>query len=282
MREMACDAPVRGFSKNNEDFFVAQHDVKVDSMSKVVTAIGVVLLLIVIGYMAKSLMNTIERGSTKGEVAIAPTAPAAPAPSAPAAEAPAAAPAAAPAVAAAAGDAAAGQAKYATCAACHGANGEGSGAFPKLAGLSAADAESKLKKYRAGEQVGPMTSMMAPNAASLSDADIANLAAHIATFGGAAAAPAAGAPAAPAAAVAGDVAAGKTKYAACAACHGANGEGQGMFPKVAGQSAADLAAKLKKYRAGETVGPNSAMMAPNAAGLSDDDIADLSAYIASL
>ncbi|MGB9670949.1 MAG: c-type cytochrome [Halothiobacillaceae bacterium] len=261
---------------------MAQHDVKVDSMAKVVTALGMVLLLIAVGYMAKSLMNTIARGSTKGEVVTAPAAPVAP----PAAEAPAAAApaAAAPAAAAATGDAAAGAAKYATCAACHGANGEGSGAFPKLAGLSASDVEGKLKKYRAGEQVGPMTSMMAPNAASLSDADIANLAAHIASFGGAAAASAAAAPAAaaPAAAAAGDVAAGKTKFAACASCHGRNGEGQGMFPRVAGQSAADLAAKLKKYRAGETVGPNSAMMAPNAAGLSDGDIADLSAYIASL
>lgn len=271
---------------------MAQHDVKVDSMAKVITAIGAVLLLIVVGYMAKSLMNTIERGSTKGEVAVAPAAPAAPAAEAPAAAAPeaapaAAAPAAAPAAAAAAaGDAAAGAAKYASCAACHGANGEGAGAFPKLAGLSAADAEDKLKKYRAGEQVGPMTSMMAPNAAGLSDADIANLAAHIASFGGAAAAPAAEAPAAEAAAApaaaAGDVAAGKAKFAACAACHGMNGEGQGMFPKVAGQSADVLADKLKKYRAGETVGPMSAMMAPNASGLSDADIADLSAYMASL
>ncbi|MDM7323359.1 MAG: c-type cytochrome [Gammaproteobacteria bacterium] len=252
---------------------MAQHDVKVDSMAKVVTALGVVLLLIVVGYMAKSLMNTIERGSTKGQVMTAPAAPATPVAEVPAA----AAPAAAPAAAAAASDAAAGQAKYATCAACHGANGEGSGVFPKLAGLSASDVEGKLKKYRAGEQVGPMTSMMAPNAANLSDADIANLAAHSASVGGAAATPAA-----PAAAAAGDVAAGKAKYATCAACHGANGEGQGMFPKVAGQSAADLAAKLKKYRAGETVGPNSAMMAPNAAALSDGDIADLSAYLASL
>ena len=264
---------------------MAQHDVKVDSMAKVVTAVGAVLLLIVVGYMVQSLLNTVDRNSTKGEVATAPAAPAASeapaAAAAPAAEAPAAAPAAA-----AAGDAAAGKAKYATCAACHGANGEGSGAFPKLAGLSAADAEGKLKKYRAGEQVGPMTSMMAPNAASLSDADIANLAAHIAAFGGAApaaaAAPAEAAPAAASAGGAGDVAAGKAKYATCAACHGMNAEGQGIFPKLAGQSAADLSSKLKKYRAGEQVGPMTAMMAPNASSLSDGDIMDLSAYIASL
>jgi cytochrome c553 len=80
-----------------------------------------------------------------------------------------------------AGDVAAGQAAYASCAGCHGAAGEG-GAFPKLAGLSAEDAASKLKMYRAGEQVGPMTGVMAPNAASLSDADIDNLAAFIASL----------------------------------------------------------------------------------------------------
>ncbi len=260
---------------------MAQHDVKVDSMAKVVTAVGAVLLLIVVGYMVQSLLNTVDRNSTKGEVAVAPAAPteAPAATAAPAAEAT----STAPVAAAAAGDAAAGKAKYATCAACHGAHGEGSGAFPKLAGLSAADAEGKLKKYRAGEQLGPMTSMMAPNAASLSDADIGNLAAHIAAFGGAApAAPAEAAPVVAAAGGAGDVAAGKTRYASCAACHGMNAEGQGMFPKLSGQSVADLASKLKKYRAGEQVGPMTAMMAPNASGLSDGDIDNLSAYIASL
>ena len=81
---------------------------------------------------------------------------------------------------------------------------------------------------------------------------------------------------------AGDVAAGKAKYATCAACHGMNAEGQGIFPKLVGQSAADLSSKLKKYRAGEQVGPMTAMMTPNASGLSDGDIDDLSAYIASL
>ena len=78
--------------QNNEDFFVAQHDVKVDSMAKVVTAVGAVLLLIVAGYMVQSLLNTVDRNSTKGEVATAPAAPAATeAPAAAAAEAPAAA-----------------------------------------------------------------------------------------------------------------------------------------------------------------------------------------------
>ncbi|QCU90583.1 c-type cytochrome [Thiomicrorhabdus sediminis] len=81
--------------------------------------------------------------------------------------------------AAQAGDATAGQAAYATCIGCHGGAAEG-GVGPKLAGQAAADIVAKLQKYKAGEQVGPMTSMMAPMAAGLSDADMENIAAYVA------------------------------------------------------------------------------------------------------
>lgn len=85
------------------------------------------------------------------------------------------------------------------------------------------------------------------------------------------------------AAVAGDAAAGKALFAGqCASCHGANAEGQGMFPKLAGQSAADITAKLNAYKAGEQVGPMTSMMAPMATGLSDADIANVAAYVSSL
>ncbi len=79
--------------------------------------------------------------------------------------------------AAQAADASAGQSAYATCIGCHGAAGEG-GVGPKLAGNDAADVIAKLNAYKNGEQVGPMTSMMAPMAAGLSDADIENIAAY--------------------------------------------------------------------------------------------------------
>jgi cytochrome c553 len=79
-----------------------------------------------------------------------------------------------------------------------------------------------------------------------------------------------------------DVEAGKAKYASCVSCHGAQGQGQAIFPKLTGKSAADTAALLKKYRAGEQVGANTALMAPQAKGLSDDDIANLAAYIETL
>ena len=81
--------------------------------------------------------------------------------------------------AAQAGDATAGQAAYATCIGCHGAAGEG-GVGPKLAGVAPSETVAKLKAYKAGEQVGPMTSMMAPMAAGLSDADMENIAAYVA------------------------------------------------------------------------------------------------------
>jgi cytochrome c len=81
---------------------------------------------------------------------------------------------------------------------------------------------------------------------------------------------------------AGDVEAGKAKYVTCMACHGPAGQGQAIFPAVAGKDAEELAAKLTAYRAGEQVGPNTALMAPHAQALSDEDIANLAAYMASL
>lgn len=82
-------------------------------------------------------------------------------------------------MAAQAGNVQAGQAAYSTCMGCHGAGGEG-GVGPAVKGKDQATLVDLMKKYRAGEQVGPMSAMMAPMAASLSDADIENLAAYMA------------------------------------------------------------------------------------------------------
>jgi cytochrome c553 len=76
---------------------------------------------------------------------------------------------------------------------------------------------------------------------------------------------------------------GRIKYGSiCAGCHGKNGEGAGMFPKVAGQSAEALAAKLRDYKAGKQMGEQTAMMAANAQNLSEEDIDALAAYMAKL
>lgn len=76
-----------------------------------------------------------------------------------------------------------GPAKYtASCASCHGANGAGMGAFPKVAGLTADVVKSRLADYKAGKQVGPQSAVMMPIASMLSDAEVEALATHIASL----------------------------------------------------------------------------------------------------
>jgi len=78
-------------------------------------------------------------------------------------------------------DAAAGKAKAAVCAACHGANGIAlMPSYPNLAGQNEPYLVSSLKAYRGKQRNGGMAAIMQMQAASLSDEDIDNLAAHFA------------------------------------------------------------------------------------------------------
>lgn len=77
----------------------------------------------------------------------------------------------------------------------------------------------------------------------------------------------------------GDAEAGKTRAAACAACHGPQGNMESdQFPKLAGQGAPYLYEQLKLFKSGER---QNAIMAGQAAGLSEDDMKNLAAYYAS-
>lgn len=81
-------------------------------------------------------------------------------------------------------------------------------------------------------------------------------------------------------AMAQDTAAGKTKAAVCAACHGAEGVSViPDYPNLAGQKVKYLESSIKAYRDGQR---KHAVMSPMAAGLSDADILDLAAYFAAL
>jgi cytochrome c553 len=68
---------------------------------------------------------------------------------------------------------------------------------------------------------------------------------------------------------------------ACAQCHAYNGasDGSGAFPRIAGQSAFYLAKELRDYAS--RIRTN-AVMTPIAKALSSDDIADVTAYYASI
>lgn len=74
---------------------------------------------------------------------------------------------------------------------------------------------------------------------------------------------------------------GEAKYAACGACHGAQGGG-GVGPALAGQTVEYIVGRLNQYKAGEKVGNQSNLMWGQAAGLSDQDMNELAEYIATL
>ena len=74
----------------------------------------------------------------------------------------------------------------------------------------------------------------------------------------------------------GDAKAGKAKSLTCQACHGLDGKSVAPdYPNLAGQYASYMEKALRDYRDGRRTNP---IMAPMAAGLSDQDIKDLAAW----
>ena len=78
-------------------------------------------------------------------------------------------------------DVVSGKIKYASCGACHGAQGQG-GVGPKLAGQKAEVIVNKLTTYKNKGQIGAQSQLMWGIAAGLSPADIANIAAYTSTL----------------------------------------------------------------------------------------------------
>lgn len=80
-----------------------------------------------------------------------------------------------------------------------------------------------------------------------------------------------------------DIGAGRAKGLTCAGCHGAVGARNTYpgfrIPKIGGQSATYIAASLRAYRDGLREHPT---MEAQAGTMSDEDIKNISAYIASL
>lgn len=78
---------------------------------------------------------------------------------------------------------------------------------------------------------------------------------------------------------AGDPVAGKEKSQICASCHGADGNSvMGDWPKLAGQGAKYIETQLAAFKSGDR---KNDLMAPMAANLSEQDMADLAAYFSS-
>ena len=78
----------------------------------------------------------------------------------------------------------------------------------------------------------------------------------------------------------GDKEAGEARYnQTCIACHGPAGKGAASYPKISGNDISYTTSKLETYRNGIEVGPNSALMIMMAKPLTDEEIANLAAYL---
>ena len=148
-----------------------------------------------------------------------------------------------------AGDAAVGATLYTTCAACHGASGEGNLALnaPKLAGQNGAYLIRQLGNFKhgmRGAQPNDVYGMqMVPFAGMLADdAAVRNLVAYIGTL-----------PDQPApSTIVGDARRGAKLFGTCAACHGASGLGIEATngPRLAHMSDWYLARQLTNFKEG--------------------------------
>ena len=71
----------------------------------------------------------------------------------------------------------------------------------------------------------------------------------------------------------------RSLWAGCAACHGAEGQGMGPFPKLAGQSSAYIVDRLNTYKNKGQVGSMSATMWAQAGMLSADQMDQIGKFI---
>ncbi len=71
----------------------------------------------------------------------------------------------------------------------------------------------------------------------------------------------------------------RSLWAGCAACHGQNGEGMGIFPKLAGQNSDYIVGRLNAYKNREEIGNMSSTMWAQAGMLSDSDINTIGKFI---
>jgi cytochrome c553 len=178
-------------------------------------------------------------------------------------------------------DANAGAKKVDMCIGCHNIPGY-QGSFPeiyhvpKIAGQNAKYIVAALTEYKKGDRKHPT---MHAVATSLSDQDIADVAAYYERLGKGAAAP--DKPADPPQSVAKLLA-----QANCASCHGANFSKpiDPSYPKLAGQYADYLYAALKAYQTDGNphIGRNNAIMMGMARPFTHVEIKEIAGYLASL
>ena len=171
------------------------------------------------------------------------------------------------------GDAGRGAVLAYTCIGCHGVdtavNAYPTYHVPKLGGQNGDYIEVALQGYRAGTR-DHMT--MQAQAASLSDQDIADLAAH---FSGLSHQPATGISNADA----DEIQLGQEKSMTCQACHGTDGKSQSsQWPNLGGQHKSYLLEALRQYQRADRT---DAVMGPLVSQLDEETLEQLASFYAS-
>lgn len=166
------------------------------------------------------------------------------------------------------------------CAACHGADGNSaSPANPSLAGQGAEYLNKQLVNFKSGERKSPV---MAGMVASLSPADMKNLAAYFSEKQ----AKTSTAKDREKALLGQKIYRGGVQGSgvpACASCHGANGQGIPIqFPRLAGQHAGYTLDQLNKFRTGERANDAAKMMRVIASKMTPQEMEAVAQYIQGL
>ena len=169
------------------------------------------------------------------------------------------------------------------CALCHNLNGIGRTArFPHLAGQRSAYIQKQLKDFRAGHRANDNGQMVTIVEAELSTDNVSKVADYFASL----------APPEPVESDAGseDLAEGKRLFhkgrpagglPACAVCHGASKPEIAYAPHLTAQHARYVAKQLDDFKSGARKNDATGTMARIAAQLSDRDIKNIAAYVAS-
>ncbi len=168
------------------------------------------------------------------------------------------------------------------CSACHGVDGNStSPKYPKLAGQQKEYFVAQVKAFRdkTRKDADAHTDMWAISA-TLDDATAVKLAEYFASQK-----PAPGAPGDPQLAAKGKViyerGIASKSVPACVFCHGQDGQGIAMFPRLAGQHAGYLVKQIKVFHTDDR--PNLAKLMKSVVGqLSDEEAAQVAAYLQGL
>jgi len=179
-----------------------------------------------------------------------------------------------------AGDATAGKSKSATCAACHGGDGNSANPiWPKIAGQHAKYMVKQLQNFKSGKRDNPT---MAGMTAALSEQDMQDLAAY---YSGQKVSTGSADPEL--------VTIGEKIYrggnaenglAACVGCHGPSGLGnpEANFPSLGGQHSAYTVNQLKAFRDGQRRNDPVTMMRDISAKMTEREMRAVASYIQGL